>query len=81
MNKCKSFALYTLFLYLTDENYQIISFQRLKLSKYYLKDDTYLIKLLPEPCKNKITSVCYAGVVKIRMKLFNRSINSGPETD
>ena len=90
-NKCKSFALHTfsqkreelpdLFLYLTDEKYEVISFQRLKLSKYYLKDDAYLVKLLPEPCINKTTSVCYSGVVKLRMKLFNRAINSGPETD
>ena len=90
-NKCKSFALHTfsqkkeelpdLFLYLTNEKGDVISFQRLKLSKFYLKDDAYLIKLLPEPCKNKVTSVCYSGVVKLRMKLFNRSINSGAETD
>ena len=90
-NKCKSFALQTysqkkeelpdLFLYLTDEKGEVISFQRLKLSNYYLKDDTYLIKLIPEPCNNRVTSVCYSGVVKIRMKLFNRALNSGKEID
>ena len=90
-NKCKSFALQTfsqkkeelpdLFLYLTDEKGEVISFQRLKLSRFYIKEDTYLIKLLPEPCKNKVTSVCYSGIVKIRMKLFNRALNSGPDTD
>ena len=90
-NKCKAFALQTysskkeelpdLFLYLTDSDGKIISFQRLKLSKYYLKDDTYLIKLLPEPCNNKTTSVCYSGIVKIRMKLFNRSLNKGQDID
>ena len=90
-NKCKPFAIQTfsqkkeelpdLFLYLTNEKGEVISFQRLNLGRFYLKEDTYLIKLLPEPCNNKITSSCYAGVVKIRMKLFNRAINSGPEID
>jgi hypothetical protein len=90
-NTCKSFALHTLtnkkeelpdlFLYLTNEKGEVVSFQRLKLSTYYLKEDTYLIKLLPEPCNNKVTNVCYSGVVKIRMKLFNRALNSGPECD
>jgi len=90
-NKCKSFALQTysqkkeelpdLFLYLTDEKGEVISFQRLKLSNYYLKDDTYLIKLIPEPCNNRVSSVCYSGVVKIRMKLFNRALNSNKEID
>ena len=90
-NTCKSFALHTLsnkkeelpdlFLYLTNEKGEVVSFQRLKLNTYYLKEDTYIIKLLPEPCNNKVTNVCYSGVVKIRMKLFNRALNSGPECD
>ena len=90
-NKCKIFALQTfslnkeelpdLFLYLTNEKKEVISFQRLKLGRFYLKDDTYIIKLLPEPSNNKNASVCYSGIVKVRMKLFNRKINSGPETD
>ena len=86
----KSFALQTfsseteelpdLFLYLTDEKKEVISYQRLKLGKY-TEGDTYVIKLLPELSNTKYSSVCYAGVIKIRMKLFNRSKNKNVVND
>ena len=86
----KSFALQTfsdeteelpdLFLYLIDEKKEVISFQRLKLGKF-LREDTYVIKLLPELSNTKYTSVCYSGVIKLRMKLFNRSKNKNEIND
>ena len=69
-----------LFLYLTDEKKEVISFQRLKLGRFK-KEDTYIIKLLPELSNSKYSSVCYSGIVKIRMRLFNSSKNKGVAKD
>ena len=70
-----------LFLYLTDKEGQVISYQRLDLGRFNLKSDTYLIKLLPEISQNKYNSVCYSGVVKIRMRLFSRTKNKNEIND
>ena len=89
-NLHKSFALQTfsdevdelpdLFIYLIDDKKEVISYQRLKLGKF-LKGDAYVIKLLPELSNKKYTSVCYSGVIKIRMKLFNRTKNKNEVND
>ena len=90
-NTNKSFALQTysgeldelpdLFLYLTDKEGNVISYQRLKLGRFNLKSDTYIMKLLPEISQNKYTSVCYSGVVKLRMRLFSRTKNKNEIND
>ena len=89
-NQCCSFAIQSftknveelpdLFIYLTSGKKQIC-FQRLKLSKFRWTDETFLIKLFPEPCVNKVKSLYFSGLVKLRIKLFNRKEDPADKTN
>ena len=61
-----------LIIYLTQNN-EKICFQRVKLSKFYLSDSTFVIKLFPEPCVGKINEIYLSGIVKIKLKLYSYS--------
>ena len=89
-NQCCTFAIQSftknveelpdLFIYLTSGKKQIC-FQRLKLSKFRWTDETFLIKLFPEPCVNKVKSLYFSGLVKLRIKLFNRKEDPADKTN
>ena len=50
---------------------QVICFQRIKLSKFYLNDKLHVIKLYPEPCIGAVKELYYSGIVKMKINLFN----------
>ena len=89
-NLCKSFAIQTfnrhleelpdLIIYLTQKDKEI-SFQRIKLSNFHLNDDIFVIKLFPEPCVNVIKEIYLSGIVKIKIKLFNRTLDDKEKCD
>ena len=89
-NLCKSFAIQTftknleelpdLIIYLTQKDKEI-SFQRIKLSNFHLNDDIFVIKLFPEPCVGAIKEIYLSGLVKIKIKLFNRSLDPADKCD
>ena len=83
-NLCKTFAINTcsekkeelpdLIIYLTEKGKEIC-FQRIKLSEFHLNDDIFVIKLFPEPCVGAVKEVYLSGIVKVKIKLFNRSFD------
>ena len=89
-NICKTFAINTftknleelpdLILYLTQKDKEIC-FQRIKLSKFHLNDDIFVIKLFPEPCANAVKEIYLSGIVKIKVKLFNRALDPKEQCD
>ena len=89
-NLCKTFAINTftenleelpdLMIYLTQKGKEIC-FQRIKLSEFHLNDDTFVIKLFPEPCVGTVKEVFLSGIVKIKVKLFNRAIDDKDKCD
>ena len=89
-NLCKSFAVQTftqnleelpdLIIYLTQKDKEI-SFQRIKLSNFHLNDEIFVIKLFPEPCVGTVKEIYLSGIVKIKIKLFNRSIDPPEKCD
>ena len=58
-----------------------ICYQRIKLSRFHLNDDILIIKLFPEPCINKVEEVYHSGLIKIKLKLFNKSIDPKDKCD
>ena len=89
-NICKSFAIQSftpnleelpdLIIYLTQKEKEIC-FQRIKLSKFHLNDDIFVIKLYPEPCVGKIKEIFLSGIVKVKIKLFNRVLDPKEKCD
>ena len=89
-NLCKTFAINTftgnleelpdLIIYLTQKGKEIC-FQRVKLSEFHLNDDTFVIKLFPEPCVGIVKEIFLSGIVKIKVKLFNRAIDDKDKCD
>ena len=89
-NICKSFAIQTftpnleelpdLIIYLTQKDKEIC-FQRIKLRYFHLNNDICVIKLLPEPCVGVIKEMFLSGIVKIKIKLFNRNIDDKAKCD
>lgn len=58
-----------------------VCFQRIKLSQFHLNDDIFVIKLFPEPCVNLVKEVYLSGIIKIKIKLFNRAIDPPEKCD
>ena len=89
-NICKSFALQTftsnleelpdLIIYLTQKEKEIC-FQRIKLKDFHLNDDIVVIKLLPEPCVGTVKEIFQSGIVKLKIKLFNRNLDDKTKCD
>ena len=89
-NICKSFAIQSftpnleelpdLIIYLTQKEKEIC-FQRIKLAKFHLNDDIFVIKLYPEPCVGKIKEIFLSGIVKVKIKLFNRVLDPKEKCD
>ena len=89
-NNCKSFALQTfthnleelpdLIIYLTQKEKEIC-FQRIKLKNFHLNDDIIVIKLLPEPCIGIVKEIFLSGIVKLKIKLFNRNLDPKDKCD
>ena len=83
-NLCKSFAIQSftpnleelpdLIIYLVQKGKEIC-FQRIKLSQFHLNDDIFVIKLFPEPCVGAVKEIFLSGIVKVKIKLFNRAID------
>ena len=89
-NICKSFAIQTftpnleelpdLIVYLTQKEKEIC-FQRIKLKEFHLNDDILVIKLLPEPCVGIIKEIFLSGILKLKIKLFNRNLDDKNKCD
>ena len=89
-NLCKSFAIQTftpnleelpdLIIYLTQKEKEIC-FQRIKLKDFHLNDDIVVIKLLPEPCVGIVKEIFQSGIIKLRIKLFNRNLDDKNKCD
>ncbi len=87
---CKSFAIQSftpnleelpdLIIYLTQKGKEIC-FQRIKLSQFHLNDDIFVIKLFPEPCVGVVKEIFLSGIVKVKIKLFNRAIDDKEKCD
>ena len=87
---CKSFAIQSftlnleelpdLIIYLTQKGKEIC-FQRIKLSNFHLNDDIFVIKLFPEPCVGAVKEIFLSGIVKVKIKLFNRAIDDKAKCD
>ena len=60
-----------LFIYLTDYFKFNVCFQRLKLKPFYLNKNMYIIKLLPDPCINKVKTIRKSGIIQCRIFLYN----------
>ena len=61
-----------LFIYLLDKKGNVISFQRIEAKSFYLSDDIIIIKLYPEPINNLVKEIYFSGIIKARIKIFNR---------
>ena len=89
-NICKSFAIQSftknleelpeLIIYLTQKGKEIC-FQRIKLSQFHLNDEIFVIKLFPEPCVGAVKEVYLSGIVKAKIKLFNRTLDPKEKCD
>ena len=89
-NKCHNFVLETytpnleelpdLLIYLIQGSNEIC-YQRIKLSKFHLNNDTLTIKLFPEPCIDKVKEIYYSGLVQMKIKLFNSQIDDKKDCD
>ena len=89
-NICKSFAIQSftpnleelpdLIIYLTQKGKEIC-FQRIKLSQFHLNDDIFVIKLFPEPCVGAVKEIFLSGIVKVKIKLFNRALDDKTKCD
>ena len=89
-NLCKNFAINTftanleelpdLIIYLTQKGKEIC-FQRIKLYHFHLNDDTLVIKLFPEPCVGTVKEVFLSGIVKLKIKLFNKALDDKEKCD
>ena len=69
------YALPDVFIYLEDGKGNKICFQRFNAKYFYNNKDVLLIKLLPEPCINKITHTHLSGVIKLSLTINNKPIN------
>ena len=89
-NICKSFAIQTftpnleelpdLIIYLIHKDKEIC-FQRIKLRDFHLNNDICVIKLLPEPCIGIVKEMFLSGIVKLKIKLFNRNLDDKNKCD
>ena len=86
----KSFAINTftpnleelpdLIIYLTQKGKEIC-YQRIKLKEFHLNDEIFVIKLFPEPCVGTVKEIYLSGIVKIKIKLFNRALDPSDKCD
>ena len=60
-----------LFFYLLNPKAEPICFQRIKCSLFHLNDQIMIIKLYPEPSYSKSTSTINAGLLKVRITVFD----------
>ena len=64
-----------LYLYLVDVKQkaekQNVCFQRIKASSFHLNNDITVIKLLPDPCVGKVTTMRKSGIVKCKICLYH----------
>ena len=72
-----SFELPDIFIYLVDSKGRNVCFQRICSREFHLNDDMLMIKLIPEPCVNKVKEIYFSGIVKMKIKLFNKAIDTG----
>ena len=89
-NICKSFAiscftgnleeLPDLIIYLR-QNGKDICFQRIKLSDFHLNNDILVIKLFPEPCIGAVKEIFLSGIIKVKIKLFNKDLDDKEKCD
>ena len=63
-----------LIIYLTQKGKEIC-YQRIKLKEFHLNDEIFVIKLFPEPCVGSVKEIYLSGIVKIKIKLFNRALD------
>ena len=65
-----------LFIYLLNKKGTVISFQRIEAKNFYLKDNIVMIKLYPEPINQLCEQIYFSGIIKTRIKIFNRDYDS-----
>ena len=68
-------ALPDVFIYLEDGKGNKICFQRFNAKYFYDNKDILLVKLIPEPCINKITHAHLSGVIKLSLTINNKPIS------
>ena len=56
-----------MFIYLCNKSGDNICFQRIKASDFYLNKEIMIIKLIPDPCYNKVDQLYKSGLVKIKV--------------
>ena len=62
-----------MFFYLLNKDEVPVCFQRIKSTSFHLNDKIMIIKLFPEPCLKKVKSIINAGLLKVKIGLFNNS--------
>ena len=62
-----------LIIYLTQKNKEIC-YQRIKLKEFHLNEEIFVIKLFPEPCAGVVKEIYHSGIVKVKIKLYNRAL-------
>ena len=69
-----------IFIYLIDpkqsEDKKRVCFQRIKASEFHLNKDVLYIKFLPDPAINKVSSMMKSGILKCKICLYNKEIDS-----
>ena len=62
-----------LIIYLTQKGKEIC-YQRIKLKEFHLNEEIFVIKLFPEPCVGSIKEIYLSGIVKVKIKLYNKEL-------
>ena len=64
-----------LFIYLLNSSGDPVCFQRIKPSEFHLNNDIMIIKLIPDPCINKVNKLVKSGLLKIKACVVNKAID------
>lgn len=64
---------------LVNKKNNVVSFQRLKASLFYMKNRYMVVKLIPEPSVGIIQNTSVCGLVKIRLFLINSNRDTVPK--
>ena len=64
-----------MFIYLLNDKGEPICFQRIKASDFHLNADIMIIKLIPDPCYDKVSKLYKSGIVKVKITMVNKAID------
>ena len=62
-----------MFFYLLNDKDVPVCFQRIKSTSIHLNDQIMIIKLFPEPCYDEVKTNINAGLLKVKICLYNKS--------